>query len=754
LMKSSRQRWRVSLQVKVTGLALLTVVLLAVALVYFYGRQMEETADIQLDRRGAAIAIGLAHECEYPLMVGNKTMLQQAATKALAQADVVSVVVFNASGKVMAAAGPVDVKAKAQVGAELAARHSEAIVEEAPRPGGVETYYLPVSVQPTSLVTDGSEDQSFAEGTSQVGQRLGLIELIVSHASTDAAVRQSQREALMITGACAGIVSLLCVVWVRRMARPLRGLVRGTQELADGNLNARVGAGTSDELGDLARAFNEMAESLQQSQAEVLDHQRNLERRVQERTIDLEREISERTRSEQALAERVRLATFVSDVSVALNQNRPVQEMLAPCAQAMVDHLNAAFARIWTLNEEANVLELQVSAGMYTHINGPHGRVPVGKFKIGLIAQERKPHMTNAVVGDPRVGDQEWAKREGMVGFAGFPLLADDRLLGVVAMFSRQPISDATMQAIASVANQIALGIDRKWSEMELERTHKQLLDASRSAGMAEVATNVLHNVGNVLNSINVSSALVVDKVRNSKVQSLGKVSALLKEHADDLGSYLWSDPKGKQLPVYLAGLAEHLADERAATLKELESLTKNVDHIKEIVAMQQSYAKVAGVVETLSVADLVEDALRLNTGSLARHGVEVVRQYEQVPPIPIEKHKVLQILINLVRNAKYAIDESRRTDKRLTMRIAANGNDTVKISVIDNGIGIAAENMTRIFGHGFTTRKDGHGFGLHSGALAAKELGGSLTAHSDGPGKGATFTLELPRRTQEGLSR
>jgi len=178
--------------------------------------------------------------------------------------------------------------------------------------------------------------------------------------------------------------------------------------------------------------------------------------------------------------------------------------------------------------------------------------------------------------------------------------------------------------------------------------------------------------------------------------------------------------------------------------LEELASLRDNLEHIKDTVAMQQSYAKLCGVTETVAVADLVEDSLRLNAGAFVRHGVTLRREFNEVPPITVDKHKVLQILVNLVRNAKYACDESGRADKLLTLRIEG-APAGVRICVIDNGVGIPAENMSRIFTHGFTTRVDGHGFGLHSGALAAQELGGSLLVTSDGPGCGATFMLELP---------
>jgi signal transduction histidine kinase len=159
---------------------------------------------------------------------------------------------------------------------------------------------------------------------------------------------------------------------------------------------------------------------------------------------------------------------------------------------------------------------------------------------------------------------------------------------------------------------------------------------------------------------------------------------------------------------------------------------------------MQQSYAKISGVTETVQVSELVEDALRMNASGLDRHDIEAISEFEAVPPITVEKHKVLQILVNLIRNAKRACDESGRPDKRLTVRVI-NGDDRVRIAVIDNGIGIPPENLMRIFSHGFTTRKDGHGFGLHSGALAARELGGVLNVRSEGAGQGAMFVLELP---------
>jgi C4-dicarboxylate-specific signal transduction histidine kinase len=273
------------------------------------------------------------------------------------------------------------------------------------------------------------------------------------------------------------------------------------------------------------------------------------------------------------------------------------------------------------------------------------------------------------------------------------------------------------------------------------------LLETSRQAGMAEVATGVLHNVGNVLNSVNVSSTLLVDRLQRSKIGNVGRVAALMQENAAHLGEFMVQDPKGQKIPAFLTDLAKHLAAEQVVALEELAGLHKNIEHIKEIVAMQQSYAKVSGVVDFQSVPALIDDALRMNDAALVRHQVTVNRRFDPVPDILLDKHKVLQILVNLISNAKYALSSSTAEERQLTLEVHLNGDNLLRILVTDNGMGIASENLTRIFSHGFTTRHDGHGFGLHSGALAAREMGGALLAQSDGPGKGATFTFELPAR-------
>lgn len=284
-----------------------------------------------------------------------------------------------------------------------------------------------------------------------------------------------------------------------------------------------------------------------------------------------------------------------------------------------------------------------------------------------------------------------------------------------------------------------------KASLLELQEAQSELVATARKAGMAEIATNVLHNVGNVLNSVNISAGVLRGLVRDSKGQGLWHTVQLLKEHREHLGDYLENDAKGKLLPVYLERLAEALEAERSKITEEISQLSTRVDHLKDIVATQQSYAGAASLVEQVHVWDLFRDAVRINLEALDRRRITVVDQATQLPLLHLDKARVLQILVNLVSNAVHAMDGTPAGSAQLTLTAELKDNKQLRLSVKDEGEGIAPENLTRIFTHGFTTRKSGHGFGLHSCAVAAKEMGGTLTASSPGVGKGATFVLELP---------
>ncbi|WP_434706254.1 GHKL domain-containing protein [Pseudomonas sp. Z1-12] len=299
--------------------------------------------------------------------------------------------------------------------------------------------------------------------------------------------------------------------------------------------------------------------------------------------------------------------------------------------------------------------------------------------------------------------------------------------------------------------NQALQSSNERLEERVQERTRKlmeaerELVEAARMAGMAEIATNVLHNVGNVLNSVNISAEVVTRKLRHSKTLGLTKAVNMMNEHAEDLGHFISHDEKGRLLPRYFNELVDSIAAEQTLLIDELAQLTKSIDHIKEIVTTQQTYAGAARLIEPLKVSDLFEDALRMNSGALSRHHVTVIKDYQDVPMIMGDKHRLLLVLINLISNAKFAMSHINEHPREITLGIRILDETTLCLSVKDRGEGISAENLARIFNHGFTTRKDGHGFGLHSCALAAVEMNGRLHVHSDGPGQGALFTLEIP---------
>jgi two-component system, NtrC family, sensor kinase len=289
-------------------------------------------------------------------------------------------------------------------------------------------------------------------------------------------------------------------------------------------------------------------------------------------------------------------------------------------------------------------------------------------------------------------------------------------------------------------------GLEQRVEERtrELKDVHRQLVQTARQAGMAEVATNVLHNVGNVLNSVYTSAQLAKDRLGELRLENVSRLASLLEEHQSDLATFLTQSERGRHLRPFLSRLGQNLLEERREIVSLLDDVGRYTEHIGDIVKLQQSYARTPRLHEPVILENLVEDSLRVNSAALGRHQVNVTRELAPLPPVLTDKHKVLMILINLISNAKYAMDEASSADRRLIVRLRLVAG-RVQIQVQDHGVGIAPELHTRIFQYGFTTRQEGHGFGLHSCALAAQELGGTLTAFSEGTGLGATFTLELP---------
>jgi len=317
--------------------------------------------------------------------------------------------------------------------------------------------------------------------------------------------------------------------------------------------------------------------------------------------------------------------------------------------------------------------------------------------------------------------------------------------LGALHSTARDAVQASLERTLRALRDSVTAYQD---AEVRLGELHRTLVDVSRRAGMAEVATGVLHNVGNTLNSVNISTGLVIDQLRKSRVVGLAKAVELLREHSADVGSFFSRDPQGQKFPSYLMAVSAQLQQEREMMLQEMRMLRDSVDHIESIVSMQQKHARAAGALESIHVPHLIDEALRLHAVSFERQGIVIEREYAQVPSIIVDRHKLLQILINLLSNARHALADSGRTDRRLNIRVRmAEDGERLLLEVADNGKGIEPEHLARLFTQGFTTKPTGHGFGLHISALSAAEMKGRISCASAGPGQGATFTLELPMK-------
>ncbi|QRK10419.1 AAA family ATPase [Archangium violaceum] len=366
----------------------------------------------------------------------------------------------------------------------------------------------------------------------------------------------------------------------------------------------------------------------------------------------------------------------------------------------------------------------------------------------------------------------EYLRRGGVRSVLCLPLMRQEVFSGVLYLennLATNAFSPERLFLLSHLASQAAISIEnaRLYTEVriaeaalrrandELERrvdertralkeAQARLVDMAREVGMTEVASNVLHNVGNVLTSAVINIELMRRAVGSSRVSRVKQAAALLLEHRGNLADFLSENSRGSQLPDYLAELSDELLREQEKLMEDVEAMARHIDHIRAIVQVQQTYAKTSLMEVECDLGQLVDDALRIQMGSLKRHGVSIIRELSAVPKLQLDKHKVLQILINLLSNARNALDVLPEGQRLLRVRLTSEGG-RARIQVVDNGMGIAPEVREKLFAHGFTTRKDGHGFGLHASALAAQLMGGRLTLESEGPGKGATATLELP---------
>lgn len=407
----------------------------------------------------------------------------------------------------------------------------------------------------------------------------------------------------------------------------------------------------------------------------------------------------------QALIEHARHASLSADVGIALTRIGSLPATLQRCAEIVVHRLDAAFARIWTLNPEANVLELQASAGLYTHLNGPHGRVPLGKFKIGLIAEERAPHLTNQVVGDPRVGDQQWAQREGMAAFAGYPLLIDDELVGVLAMFARHQLSQADFDALATVANGISLGIARARAIDQLRASEAQ---------------------------------------QRQRADELERTAAALERSNQELDAFAYAASHDLRAPLRgIANLAQWIEEDLQGTLRDdtremLGLIRSRMHRMEGLIDGILQYSRAGRLHEppvTVDVAELIDEVVDLlgpPAGTVTTDGA--------LPVVVTELAPLRQVFQNLIGNGL------KHGGAAVAIRVsAADEGDTWRFRVTDNGPGIPVEFHDRVWGMFQTLeprdRVEGAGIGLSLVKKVVEGQGGTVGLEST-PGAGAAFTF------------
>ena len=325
--------------------------------------------------------------------------------------------------------------------------------------------------------------------------------------------------------------------------------------------------------------------------------------------------------------------------------------------------------------------------------------------------------------------------------------LAERRLAQTAMRKTQEQLESRVQERTRTLTMEVA---ERQAAQLELRRVNEHIADVSHKAGMAEVANSVLHNVGNVLNSINVSVTLLAEQIKTTPLVDFPAAVALLQGHGDGLGRYLTEDAQGRQLPGFLDLLAQHWQKEHAMMSSEAEQLSGSVQHVKDIISRQQSLSGHSGLYGQLNIKDLLDDVLTIHGTALRRMNVQSTLDLNG-PQVWIgDKSKLTQILINLGKNAEESLSVSAAKHPAIEICSTIGTDNRLEITVKDNGCGISPDALKRLFTYGFTTKPTGHGFGLHASALAAREMHGSLHAESDGEGFGATFILSLPQASPD----
>ncbi|GEM_PF-3414086 len=432
-------------------------------------------------------------------------------------------------------------------------------------------------------------------------------------------------------------------------------------------------------------------------------------------------DLAKRKKTENELYNSNRIASLGADIGVSLTSRDMLKGMLQKCTEAIVRHLDAAFARIWLLDEDFQTLELQASSGMYTHLTGAHSRIPVGRFKIGMIAEEKRAHLTNDVQNDPRVSDREWAVREGMIAFAGHPLIVENRLVGVMALFSRHHLDQFTLDALASIADEIAIGIERKRTEDKLKNSNEELLRHQ---------DKLLHALSDLRKAHLDLQHTQSQLIQSEKFATIGKLAGMIShEFRNELGVM--------RNAAYFIKMKMKGQDEKI--MNHLNILEDRIQETDRIIENIMSFAKTRQ--PNLSNTNLAE-LIYASIGKVKiPPNIKIVTEIEKnLPSIQADEVQLSRAFVNVILNAVQAIQEQGGE-----IRISANReNDYVRILVEDNGPGIPDEDREHLFEPLFTTKARGAGLGLATAQLLIESHDGTINIESEW-GKGTTVGIRLP---------